>query len=514
MPRVRVRRLPGVSEVFSVWPKKESLLKRQQNKNIIPVEVSDLVLNLDSENSPYVRPFDPDIDGKPVSPTHQRWNELRSVRELVARQDALTKKYRNQATNTASRKFNIWRITNYDILFVALRGPLTKKQSHYEKYVMNKTNILFDENGIPYNVLNSTSKTIAYMLHRQKVSDRQEPTRNDLDRFQRAVKARDSLFAIDRLITGVIGTPTGRWLVANSADVIGRACGSILWKVSPQEMLSFLNNLIILLQQEKADIPPVLLQCAISTSIQSGVLETAQKYIGMTRNKRVTPNGTQVNFILGSLEKLITSYAADINPHTRGDPTYPLLAIYSFLTGRVMGEKEWQPSLWDFISDRAMWKACHERYLSCLARLGAFRAMWHVWRMHPRRPMEDVPKAEAFARAINGAMSVNPHLTKLSLAPSFTRVGQTYTDHFQSEIIAIIESTKVILTPQPESPDVQEEERERVFPIGSKDIEACFENGEVGASMVFLQSLLSSRIPANVNEADNEEDNDADSKPS
>ncbi|KAI1483931.1 hypothetical protein F4774DRAFT_364027 [Daldinia eschscholtzii] len=502
MPRVRVRRLPGVSKVFSLWPKEESLLKRQQNKNIIPAEVSDLVLDLDSENSPYVRPYDPDVDGTPVSPKQQRWNELKSVRKLVAGQDALSKKYQEQATNTASRKFNIWRITNYDILFFALRGPLAKKQSHYEKYVMNKTSILFDQNGIPYNVLNSTSKTIAYMLHRQKVSNRWEPTRDDLDQFQRAVKAHDSLFAIDRLITGVIGTPTGRWLIANSAHVIGRACGSILWKVSPKEMLSFLNNLIILLQEEEADIPPILLLCAISVSIQSGVFETAQKYIGMTRHRSVTPNSTQVNSILGSLEKLITSYAADIKSHTRGDPTYPLLAIYSFLTGRVMGEKEWQPSLWDFISDGSMWKACHERYLSCLARLGAFRAMWHVWRMHPKRLMEDASKAEAFAKAINGAMSANPHLTKLSLAPSFTRVGPTYSAHFQREIIAIIESAKIILTPQPESTDVQEE-REGVSPISSKDIEVCFEKG-VGASMVFLQSLLSSRIPADVNDAGND----------
>ncbi|KAI1467199.1 uncharacterized protein F4812DRAFT_431599 [Daldinia caldariorum] len=500
MPRTPAHRLPGVSRIYP-WPKEESLLERKKNPNLPRFEVSELLLNLDAEDNPYVRPFNEDIDGTTRTPKEQRQYEIRPVRKLADRLQNLSKKYERQFAETASRKFSAWRITNYDILSVALRNPPKKKPSLYDEYVMNKKNVFFDKNGIPYNVLDSPSKTIAYMLHRQKIANRVEPTRDDLKKFQEAIDFCSQLHGMERLFMDVIRTPVGRWLVANSADAFARACARVVRITRPDAMLTFLNNLIMLLEQEKAEVPPLLLDCAITTSMQLGVFEAAQKYMGMALGRSASLDREQVVTILQVLHGSITPPTTDAGPRIQRDPTYPLLAIYSLLTGRAMGEREIQPSLGDFMSDSTLWDACHKQYLLCLARLGAFRAMWHIWLAHPRPLIGQTSKAEVFAEAINKALSVNCHLAKLSLAPSFTRVGQTYADHYQFDMRVILELTEVFtMPPQPTNEELREES-ERFPPLSSRDIEVSFGNGEIGQSMLSLQGLLSSRIPAGVDDA-------------
>ncbi|KAI1807937.1 hypothetical protein F4811DRAFT_376282 [Daldinia bambusicola] len=500
MPRTPAYRLPSVSRVYP-WPKEESLLERQRNPNLPRFELSELLLDLDAENSPYVRPFDEHIDGTTRTPKEQRRREIRPIRKLAGRLQNLSKKYERQFAETASSKFSVWRITNYDILAVVLRDPLKKKPSLYENYAMNKKNSLFDRNGIPYNVLDSPAKTVAYMLHRQKIANRIEPTRDDLKEFQEAIDSCRYLHEIERLVMDVIQTSAGRWLIANSTDAFAKMCTRVVKTARPDAMLSFLNNLIMFLIQEKAGVPSLLLDCAITTSMQLGILETAQKYMGMARDRGTILHRKQVVTILRTLDGSITPATTDTGPYIPKDPTYPLLAIYGFLTGRVMGERELQPSIGDLMSDSTLWGACHKQYLLCLARLGAFRAMWHVWLAHPKPLIGQTPKAGVFAEAINKALSANCHLAKLSRAPSFTRVGQTYADHYQFDMRIIIESAGVFTMPQPTS-----EKSGQFPPISSKEIEVSFENGDIGESMLSLQGLLSSRIPA--------DDDDVGSKPS
>ncbi|KAI0115099.1 hypothetical protein F4814DRAFT_448932 [Daldinia grandis] len=481
---------PGrISKYLSQWPSPSTLLKRQQKEKYQPFEATELLLNLDAEKSPYVRPYREKRDGKPLSPERHKERELRPVHTLIAGINKLTKEYQLISADTASNKFNIWRITNYDILSVALRNPPVTRRSHNDHHVIDE-NSIFDRNGIPHYILDSPSKTIAHMLHRQRISHRIEPTQDDLTEFQKAVKACRDLDQIERLIMGVIRTPPGRWLVAHSTNAIGRSCVDMARETPPEQILAFLNNLIILLEPEKPEIPALFLHCAILASVQCSVLDVAQRYIRMAQDNGVDFDVWLVAGILNALET--NSFKELTTPSViQKNPKHHLLAIYGLLTGQVLGGKVSQPSLRDFISGNTIQSACQAPYVSSLARLGAFRTMWHVWHMYPMSPEEkDSPNANIFALAIHKAMLANRHLTKLAQAPSFTRVAGSYADDCQLDIETIIESIEILSSPKPTSGDIHEGKVECSLPSGEA-IEQIFGETSIEKSMLALQRYLS-----------------------
>ncbi|KAI1646343.1 uncharacterized protein F4817DRAFT_340569 [Daldinia loculata] len=471
-----------LSRSIPKWPSPNAVLKRRKKDNYQPFEAAELILDLDAENSPYVRPYSKSSDGEPLPPGRHRERELRPVRKFVAGLNKLSREYQLQFADTASNKFNIWRITNYDILSVALRNTPVTRRSCGDHHVIDE-NSIFDQNGIPHYILNSPSKTIAYMLHRQKISHRLEPTQDDLIQFRKAVKACRDLDQIERVIMGVIRTPLGRWLIAHSTNAIGRACVDMAGEMPPEQMLTFLNNLIILLEPEKPEIPPLFLYGAILASVRCGVFDVAQRYIRMAKDGGVDFNAWLVAGILNVLEtnileELTTSSAI------QKYPTYPLLAIYSLLTGQIQGEKTPQPSLRDFISSSTIQGVSQGPYIACLARLGAFRTMWHFWHMHPVPPEDkDTSNADIFALAIHKAVLANHHLTKLAQAPSFTRVAGSYPDDCQLDIETIIESIEILSSPKPVG-EVQ-------YSLPSKKaIEEIFGETSIEKSMLALQQYL------------------------
>ncbi|KAI1661737.1 hypothetical protein F4813DRAFT_171616 [Daldinia decipiens] len=465
------------------WPTRDALLKRQKNHKFQPFEATKLILDLDAENSPYARPFSKKKDGEPLVPGRHMERSIGPLHKFVARLKRLSKNYQLQFADTASNKFDTLRITNYDILSVALRNPPVTRSSYIDYYVIDE-NSIFDQNGIPHYVLNSPSKTIAHMLHRQKISHRLEPTQDDVIEFRKAVKRCCDLDQIERVIMGAIRTPIGRWLIANSTNAIGRACVDMAGETPPKQMLTFLNNLIILLEPEKPEIPPLFLCGAILASVQCGVFDAAQRYIRMAKDSGVDFNVWLVAGILNalktrSLEKLTSP--SDIQKY----PTYPLLAIYSLLTGQVQGQETPQPSLLGFISSSTAQGVYQGPYAACLARLGAFRTMWHFWHMHPVPPEDkDTSNADIFALAIHEAMLANHHLTKLAQAPSFTRVVGSYPDDCQLDIETIIESIEILSSPKPTS-EVQ------FSPPSREAIEEIFGETSIEKSMLALQRYLS-----------------------
>ncbi|KAI0850991.1 hypothetical protein F5Y00DRAFT_268047 [Daldinia vernicosa] len=476
-----------LSRSIPKWPSPNAVLKKHK-ENYLPFKATELILDLDAENSPYVRPSSLKKDGKPLPVSFFKKQKLQPIQKLVADVNNLSKLYQLQFAKTALRKFDIWRITNYDILSVALRNtPVTRRS--YDDYHIDK-NSIFDQNGIPYYILNSPSKTIAHLLHRQKISHRVEPTQDDTTQFRTAIKACRDLDQIERVIMSVIRTPTGRWLVANSTNTIGRACVEISGETPPEQILTFLNNLIILLEPEKPETPTFLLYGAIVASVQCGVFDVAQRYIRMAQDSGVNFNAWLVAGILNALET-INLEESTAPSAIQKYPTYPLLAVYSLLTGQVPGEKVPQPSLQDFISGSTTQGPYQGPYISCLARLGAFRTMWHFWHMYPVSPEDkDTSNADIFALAIHKATLANRHLTKLAQAPSFTRVAGSYADDCQLDIETIIESMEILSSPKPTSGNIHNE-RVQGSPPSRKAIEEIFGDTSIEKSMLALQRYLS-----------------------
>ncbi|KAI8966875.1 hypothetical protein F5Y11DRAFT_308417 [Daldinia sp. FL1419] len=485
MSRNPIRNMHYPQPWYVKWPKDRSVRRRQRKQYYIPVEATNLLLDLDSENSPFVRPFDENIDGRPMSVRDHILQQREPVQKLVRKLEASNKSYETNWNHTKKDKFSNWRITDYDILSVALRGAPNIKHSHHD-YVISETNI-YDRNSIPYYILHSPSKTIAYMLQRQKMANSRELTRDDLNGFRSAILQCRSVIQVEQKITNMVRTPTGRWLVSHSTDVIGKACLDKAPASASKKMIAFLNNLFVVLEGEKAEISPFLLRCAIRAATQCAAPDMVQKYIVMGRGSNLDLDTKELLDIFYMLGRCMDQLAEDTtSSYFSKNPTYLMLSIYGLLTGQRLGDSERQPSLRDLIPHDAMQEQYHKLSLSLLARLGAFRTIWHIWYTQSTAPQgEDV---NVFASALFEALSGNHNLAKLAQAPGFTRVVGSYPDDCQLDMERIIESVGLI---------EQAQDGNQYHALDYAAFKEMFGRGSIEESMLALQQYLLSGIKPN-----------------
>ncbi|KAI6090450.1 hypothetical protein F4821DRAFT_229371 [Hypoxylon rubiginosum] len=495
--------------------------------NYLTFEASPLVLDLDAEDSPYVRPYDKDVDGKPTSAQSYRFHALWPVRKHVARFENQSRVIDEFWKSTASNKFSVWRITDYDILSVAIDNSSPKEQAQLSSTDpsssrSNTKGSIMQWNGIPYDVRNSHIQTIAYMRRRQQLSNRLRPSVGDEESLNDALLACDQFLLLERLITNVIQTPQGCQLVSNCSKTLGQACKALAKKTPPTRMLPFLNNLIMNLDSRGLPISNLVFWCAHLSSLQCSVFSTAQKYLKRMHNHNPSFERSQVARTLEVLEKsMAPDNLGDAETRPKAHTTHQLLAVYSLLTGRVLGGGELQPSLADIMLECNRFRMA--THLNCLARLGAFRTLWHIWHSDcehferyflvthqkdaprsnspgtaekssnmveppdgeaPPGSKKIIPKAEAFACAIHEAIMTNNRFAELAGTSDFARATGEYYEDCQLDMETIISSADII-SAQREGQNAQ---------VGGEEISEIFSEKSIQKSMMALQSYLS-RIP-------------------
>ncbi|KAI1378279.1 hypothetical protein F4677DRAFT_412771 [Hypoxylon crocopeplum] len=486
------------------WPKIKNVPLRSKYRTY---EASNLVLDLDAEHNDYVRPYNEDVDGALAPDWSHEVRELRPIQARIADFEKQSQDYEEHFRTTAADKFGSWRILDYDILSVALdnlsmRETAGRPSIDINRHVDQVTNSILEENGIPHFVRNSPSKTIAYMLRRQRLAQRLQPEVGDEGSLEEALGNCHSFFGIERLVTNVIQTPQGCQLVSACTDALERVCANLAGTASPAEILSFLNNLIINLDSQGLYVSPSLLTRAYVASLQCCAFTTAQKYMKILRGKTEF-NETQV---LESLELLSTAASLPGGIRLRIDH---LLASYSLLTGRVLGEDAApQPSLQDLIFKCG--PHAFRQYLTCLARLGAFRTMWYMWHTQSKSAEDyatsnrreglspsvsigaarmatdpdarlDFIKAMNFAIAIREAFSVNSRFAEISQAPEFARVAGQYDEDCQLDMAAMIKSADILST----------RDRGGTHRFETDEMRGIFGKESVQEAMLALQSYLS-----------------------
>lgn len=513
-------------------------------------EASTLVLDLDAEDSPYVRPYNDDVDGVPAYKSFHMARNLDPMKERVAQFNELSRNYRKFSKMTASKKFSPWRISDHDILSVALNNSSQNEQvrrllteSDYDTLSISLDNSSQDKqvqrlstdsdpnshpdeiandvlkwNGIPFHVWNSSSKTIAYMRRRQQLSYRLQPIVDDEKSLIDALWACTNFPIFERLVTSLVQAPQGCQLVSNCGKNIGQRCKYLAKKTPSTQVLSFLNNLIINLDSQGLPISTSIIWCAYLSSLRCGAFSTTQKHLRRIYDNKHSPHGTQVTYTLEVLAKSIAPYdPEDIRAHPGADTVHQLLAIYGLLTGRVLGENTVQPSLDDIVLNHG--SPSIFTYLTCLARLGAFRTMWHIWHKEyqyfandsllthtgstsesnlpdtaekpgdaveasDREALSEGNKALAFAHAIHAAIRTNNRFVELAETPGFARATEQYNMDCQLDMDTIINSADIISA----RGDGQ------LRQVEGKEMNEIFNKSSTRESLLALQSYLR-RVP-------------------
>ncbi|KAI8634556.1 hypothetical protein F5Y19DRAFT_116812 [Xylariaceae sp. FL1651] len=428
-----------------------------KKKHLRSFYISDLLLDLDAEGAEGVRAFNEELDGVPEPASALKERELQRIKDRVADFDKKYQEYESSFKSISADKYDPFHITDFDLLSVALLGlpsasgmtpnPSTNK-GHTVSHAKTVDTIL-DKNGIPHTARSDMYKTMAYMLHRQQLSGKLSPRLNNGALLEGALRKCRSFSELERTITMAMQTPQNCRLLSELSSKLGPICEVVTKDVPPAQVLSLLNNVIMCLAKHELPISTDLYELAIWTSFQCQAFATAQTYIGkkLQAGDKITSD-QMFSMLTRLLQHSISSARGAISEFVPKPPTR-LTAIFSLLTGYVPSEEKLQVALGSLI-DREK-SHCFSLYLRCLARLGAFRTMWHEWhdRGYGSQWGETInADTNLFVTAVLNALAENSEIKNLAGLPGFATATGLYREDIQLDMVAISKSAKSLASPE------------------------------------------------------------------
>ncbi|CAJ2509910.1 Uu.00g058100.m01.CDS01 [Anthostomella pinea] len=416
-------------------------------------EASTLLLDLDAEDSKFVRAYDGELDGVPEPGLALKERQTHPVRERIA---DFEKNYAADeaayATN-ASCKFSPWHISDHDVLSVALLNTPTKPttvasektpQIPRSLYYDQTIGSILDKNGIPKMVRESASKTIPYMMRRQWPPLRLSVVSGDEKLFADALRSCQEFAEIERLVANVMQTPQGCQLVSDSGSALMSVCNEIANDIAPSAILSFLTSLTLSLHHGRYTVPPELLEGGLEASLQCSAFATTQTYLRLSAQAGIELSKGKSAYIISIVKASISSFeprnTQSMIGHHNADR---LLAVFRLLTSHYLGARSKTfsgPGLWE--------------YVSCLAQLGAFRTMWHDFQRRRisktghisigHHATAQTPIVEAYMDAIHEACRTSNGVANFISSPDFMIASGEYEEDCRLDMEDIRKSADML----------------------------------------------------------------------
>ncbi|KAI3337410.1 hypothetical protein HD806DRAFT_476615 [Xylariaceae sp. AK1471] len=463
-------------------------------------DISNILLDLDAEGVNGVRTFDDELDGVPEPDSAPEGRELQAVKERVADFEEKSQEIKSSFKSISSDKFNPLHISDFDILSLALSDATTAVKTAAASSSNNgsgfsSTNTIdsvLNKNGVPHTLRDDTCKTMTYMLRRQWQSRHLSSTHGDEALLEKALNTCSTFSELERLVTRTTQTTQGCRMLSKLNSEFHR-CVSILGRdVQPIRMLSFLNNLIMNLENDGIYMGTDIYDYAIWTSLECRAIATAHQFI----EKRIK-NWGQLNddFIKSILNKLLGNSIASSQFavfETELNPSNRLTALFSLLTGYVLGEDQPRVSLRSLINTRKD-PTVLVLYNNCLARLGAFRTIWHEWHTTDfdsesarYTAQKDTQGPSSFINLIGLVLASNSKMRNLAKSPGFASATGQYKDDCQLDMVAISRSAEILALPQ-EKPGL---EPLSTFGKDSARLYNIFKEDQIQEAMSALQAFL------------------------
>lgn len=382
--------------IFEKYPR--GVIIKQSNeatKKRFPLfELPDLVLDLDAENNPHVRP----LNYRDVAHQKAKWGYSPVGEEVMLRAASLRKEMardEKKMHHQASKLNNMQAISDYNVFAIALLGGSSVSASlkDLEPRDDQQRPITLGglrANGIPERILaGGANKVILFMLHRQQLARDQEDT-GDLEAFRSAISHCKNLSQLRRLcLRGPSASPQKKAIVYASSDHIVHTLRSM----PPQpleEILKFVNNFTIRQLAEHAELSATMSLYGLEISSRLELLPAIVQYLQICLSQGFIGNDTIDTAVLGIVGHGTLTALERGQGTARG--TRP--ELYTLLTGRSLVGFEPQPALYglDVLQGQGD-PEIHHLYVRILAELGAFRLLWHS-----RRGAQEEADATALVR--------------------------------------------------------------------------------------------------------------------
>lgn len=373
----------------------------------------DLPLDLDAEDSRFVRPVDEADDLR----LERKWDvdpKRLAVQDRLKELQAQISESRRKADDILSNPANIWRLGPHDILSAALRSTptvadeihpptMTPESLHGSKQLASRQDsglikTLCRENGIPSHALQDDQVLLEWMWLRYKNLKRSMENRSEEPlspaQLSNALKDQTSIIGIRRLVfhslrsVEVAKTYFPRQKGANNGPNVSyeirNACLRVLTQhpekaAAHLDMLSFIGNLAARLS---GNIGPVLTGLALRLSAEAGVVGAISEWLrrGFVDNtwERYRASSADVAETLKTFTRQLSSglYAVHdrqllfqlltgIEHDSLSDDSFRSLPLF------YLGEQS------KVSTDEAY--DMYESYIMLLGHLGAVRTLWKEW---------------------------------------------------------------------------------------------------------------------------------------
>ncbi|KAI1180205.1 hypothetical protein F4777DRAFT_531322 [Nemania sp. FL0916] len=488
--------------------------RRRNRRKIAPLrsvyptfEISNLLLDLDAEEAEGVRVYDPQVDGEPEPREATEERKLRPVKERLARFEDGYQKDVSAFESIAADKLHPLHLGDADILAVALFDSptildmLASPQPHgdSDRYA-RLLNSALNRHGIPRSARADTSLTIAYMRRFRHVMDNRLSLTDVVEEELRLALRKEQTFAeFDRLITRILKTPHGCELLSRASDEL-YAYLTRDPDIEPIQVLSFLNNLLISLDRYGLHVTADLYELGVLASLRSQALVMVHEYL-----RRLLDLGPcSYGFIDAILRTLLETSIASRPSNPREiqlKPSSRLQMLYSLLTGYEPGVDKPKFSLRSLLqrerpSSDTEQPGPYSLYLQCLARLGAFRTLWHE--IHtPQDPasklylgpqQHPITAASYVGATIADALARNNRIADLAELPEFPHSTGQHEEDCMLDVLAISRSAKALESPEKE--DIGDVRSNEMYMRRRAQFIELFKDPQIHKVLPDLQTLL------------------------
>lgn len=359
-----------------------------------------IVLDLDAEDSPHVRPFDKEKDGLQQQ---LKWavapllDELKDQALLHQREFNTEAKAMSQAAN---RPLGAQAISDHDIFTIALLGahlPPGEGENKTVAHVLRSREAL-RAHGVPQNILDrGSSETIPFMLHRQRLAaqrlnesaslHKDKDGDTDLKSFEYEVEKCQDLSSLRKVFPRVVSPTTADHVGSHSLDLICQRCIKLyhspdLEKSNDQPanprfqgFPKFVNNNIIYQLLSNRPLHPGMTVFGLQLASRNGIVPAVLQYLQICLSMGFIDTSTEEQAAVS------LKVAHDILVALQQTDTVAIgtrQQLLKLLFGVDLGQNQPRPSLLGLNADfdRRENPERHRLRLQLLGQLGALRLLW------------------------------------------------------------------------------------------------------------------------------------------
>lgn len=372
---------------------------RHRRRRRVDFELPDVVLDLDAENSPYVRPF----NKQDAVQQKAKWGYNPVIPEVEKRVEDLEADISKDGVKMRrmlAARHHPFKISDHDVLSVALLGgdasassladgEATDEGDPRRNALLKSRDHALHANGIPQRILDGDANTIVhFMLHRQKLASASHETAsastesdaNTWDTFQGAVKRCDTIMELERLCSNSL-LSGHEGITAASMDHVALRLEKMKAVSAPDEetrhALKLVNNLTMRQLSANADLSPSMSLLGLFLAANLRLLPAIMQYLHICLSQGFIGNSQDKPETLGVIGQSILETLEKGDGSARG--TRP--ELFTLLTGRALAGSAVQPALLrSSVSNSEEDPGTHHIYVQLLGQLGAYRLLWHSWK--------------------------------------------------------------------------------------------------------------------------------------